>query len=73
MNDDQFEVVQELLSAVYVQLARIYDVLIVTLDKLNGDAVSLSKEHAQGHILGPPPLLMEERDEELDRREPQLD
>jgi hypothetical protein len=64
MTDDQFEILQELLSGIYVQLARTYDVLMVTLDKLGGDAVSLSKEHEQGHILGPSPLLVEEEENE---------
>lgn len=64
MTDDQFEILQELLSGIYVQLARTYDVLMVTLDKLGGDAVSLSQEHANGHTLGPPPLLVEEDDED---------
>lgn len=70
MNDDQFEILQELLSGIYVQLARVYDVLIVTLDKTGGDALSLSQEHANGHLLGPAPLLMEsDNDEELDSRQ----
>lgn len=59
MNDEQFETLQELLSGIYVQLARIYDVLTITLDKLGGNAIELHQEHASGHILGPPPLLIE--------------
>jgi hypothetical protein len=59
MNDEQFEILQELLSGIYVQLARIYDTLIITLDKLGGDAISLSQEHEQGKLLGPAPLLVE--------------
>lgn len=68
MNDEQFEILQELLSGIYVQMARIYDVLTVTLDKLGGDAISLHEEHARGTILGPPPLLIESENdnEELD-------
>ena len=64
MNEDQFEILKELLSGIYIQLARIYDTLIVTLDKQGGDAISLSQQHEQGHLLGPQPLLVEEENDE---------
>lgn len=67
LDDDQFDILQELLSGIYVQMARIYDVLMITLDKTGGDAISLSQEHANGNLLGPPPLLVEDENEELDR------
>lgn len=74
MNDEQFEILQELLSGIYVQLARIYDTLIITLDKLGGDAISLSQEHEAGRLLGPAPLLIdEEQHEELDIKQPEND
>jgi hypothetical protein len=70
MNDEQFEIIQELLSGIYVQLARIYDTLIITLDKLGGDAISLSQEHELGHLLGPAPLLVEsEQNANIDQQQ----
>lgn len=64
MTDEQFEILQELLSGIYVQTARVYDVLMITLDKHGGDAIALSDEHAKGHILGPAPLLIDEETDE---------
>jgi hypothetical protein len=60
MNDEQFEIFHELLSAIYVQTARLYDLVAIIGDKLGADVVSLSQEHEQGRLLGPPPLLNDE-------------
>ena len=63
MTDDQFETLHELLSAIYVQTARIYDVLAIIGDKLGADVLALSQEHEQGKLLGPPPLFTDEEEE----------
>jgi hypothetical protein len=60
MNDEQFETIQELLTANYIQISRIYDTITIILDKIGGDALTLIQEHEQGKLLGPDPYLTEE-------------
>jgi hypothetical protein len=70
MNDDntsafsneQFEVIQELLSAIYIQTARNYDMLALIAP--SNKAIALSELHEQGKILAPAPIwVIEENDE----------
>jgi len=63
MNDEQFETLQELLSVIYIQIARQYDMLSIIGEKLGANTIALSKEHEQGIILGPDPWMKEETDD----------
>ena len=60
MTDEQFETLQELLSVIYIQIARQYDMLAIIGEKLGADTVGLSKEHENGLVLGPDPWMKEE-------------
>lgn len=66
MSEEEFrENLLQLVSAQYVQLARIYDFLIVIADKVGVDSVALTEEHLQGKLIGPEPFLdLEEKDEQ---------
>ena len=48
---------EELLGAIYVQLSRIYDVLIVALSDDNRN-VDLVQQHTTGTVVGPAPMLL---------------
>lgn len=63
MTDEQFETMHEMLSALYVQISRSYDMLVIIGDKLGADTVRLSKEHEQGRLVGPAPYLEETDDQ----------
>jgi hypothetical protein len=60
MNDDQFTLLQEILSALYIQTARNYDLLSIIASTLGADAVSLYKEHENGNLLAPEPWINDE-------------
>jgi hypothetical protein len=62
MDDKQFEIMHELLAAIYVQVSRQYDMLAIIADKQGADAIGLSKEHEKGKVLGPPPMLLQEEE-----------
>lgn len=47
----------DVLVAIYVQLSRIYDLLLVGPE---ADRKLISEEHAKGHIIGPPPMMMQD-------------
>lgn len=57
MNEEQFDILQELLSIIYIQLARNYDMLSIIGDKLGADVIALSKEHSNGRLLAPDPWM----------------
>lgn len=63
MNDEQFQILEELLSVIYIQLARNYDLLAIIGDKLGADVLSLSKEHENGRILAPDPWMINDSDD----------
>ena len=57
MTDEQFEIVQELLSAIYIQLARNYDMLcIIAHDQEK--VIELHQRHKEGRVFAPPPSLV---------------
>lgn len=55
MTDEQYE---NLISILSISFARIYDVLVVQLDKQTRDA--LVEAHQSGNLIGPPPWINEE-------------
>lgn len=61
MND---EMIQELLSALYVQQLRIYDLLLTIGDKLGADMIAVKNLHASGEVFCPPPYLVQEESDE---------
>jgi hypothetical protein len=63
MNDEQFNAYMELNSAIYIQLCRLYDLFLVTGDKLGVDTVSIKSMHELGKTFTPYPALIEDEDE----------
>jgi hypothetical protein len=64
MNDDQFAIMQELTSANYIQLCRIYDALMIIGDKLGADTIALKEMHEQGRTFSPYPSLIDDSEDE---------
>ena len=65
MNEEQFNIVLEILSGLYIQSLRNYDILCVIGDKLGADVVELKNLHERGYVLAPDPALrIEESDED---------
>lgn len=62
MTDDQFEIVQELLSAIYIQLARNYDVLCIIASDQD-KVIELHQRHKEGKVFAPAPSLILDEDE----------
>lgn len=62
MDNDQLE---EFLSALYIQSLRIYDILMLTAQKLGVDTEKLEKLHSEGQVLCPDPALFVEDDENV--------
>lgn len=56
MNDEQFQIIQELLSAIYIQLARNYDILCV-IAKDDDKVLELHQRHTEGKVFAPAPYL----------------
>jgi hypothetical protein len=63
LNNDQFSILQELLSAIYIQLARNYDLLCL-IAKDDDKVLELHQRHTEGKVFAPPPNLMIEEDDE---------
>lgn len=63
MTNDQFEIIQELLSAIYIQLARNYDMLCIIANDQD-KVIELHNRHKEGRVFAPPPSLV--MDEEND-------
>lgn len=57
MTEEQFEIVQELLSAIYIQLARNYDLLCL-IAKDEDRVLELHQKHTEGKVFSPPPALV---------------
>ena len=64
MTEDQFEVMQELMSAQYIQLCRLYDVMLIIGDKLGANTVDLKEMHEQGRTFSPYPALIDDSEDE---------
>jgi hypothetical protein len=62
MTDEQFEIIQELLSAIYIQLARNYDLLCIVA-KDQDRVVELHNRHKEGKVFSPPPVLIMDENE----------
>ena len=62
MDNEQYETLREILSAIYIQISRTYDMLAIIGDKLGADVIALSQEHANGRILAPDPWMNDETD-----------
>lgn len=62
MSDEQFEILQELLSAIYISLARNYDLLcIIATDQEK--VIELHNRHKEGRVFCPPPALVMDEDD----------
>ena len=63
MTDEQFAIIQELLSAIYIQLARNYDMLCISTNDQDR-MLEMYNRHKEGRVFAPPPtLLMDDEDE----------
>jgi len=63
MTDEQFDQMMQLNSAMYIQLCRIYDLLVVSGDKLGVDTIAIKDMHVLGKTFSPYPLLVEDDEE----------
>jgi len=63
MTDEQFEVMQELLSAIYIQLARNYDMLCISTSNQE-KMLEMYNRHKEGRVFAPPPSLLMDEDEQ---------
>jgi hypothetical protein len=57
MNDKQSEALLEILSGLYIQSLRVYDVLCIIADKVDAKIIELKDLHEQGYVLAPDPAL----------------
>ena len=57
MNDKQSEALLEILSGLYIQSLRNYDVLCLIADKLDAKIIELKDLHEQGYVLAPDPAF----------------
>jgi len=62
---DQNEQITQLLSGIYIQSLRNYDLLALIADKLGAEVVEITKLHQNGGILCPNPALFVESDENI--------
>lgn len=53
MTNEQFEIIQELLSAIYIQLARNYDMLCIIANDQE-KVIELHQRHREGRVFAPP-------------------
>ena len=60
INEDQFNSLMQLNSAIYIQICRVYDVLCLIADKNGADVVELRKMHIDGKSFAPEPYIAEE-------------
>lgn len=60
---DNTDQIAQLLSGIYVQSLRNYDLLALIADKLGADVSEVVKLHENGGILCPNPALVMENDE----------
>jgi hypothetical protein len=63
MTDEQFDIIQELLSAIYIQLARNYDMLCISTSNQD-KMLEMYNRHKEGKVFAPPPSLLMEEDEQ---------
>ena len=63
MTDEQFDIIQELLSAIYIQLARNYDMLCISTANQE-KMLEMYNRHKEGRVFAPAPSLVFEEDEQ---------
>jgi len=63
MTDEQFDIIQELLSAIYIQLARNYDMLCISTSNQE-KMLEMYNRHKEGRVFAPAPSLVFEEDEQ---------
>jgi len=64
MTPEQLEPIVDILSGLYIQSLRNYDVMCLIADKLGADVIALKNLHEQGFVLAPDPALrLDETDE----------
>ena len=56
-SDEQFDIVQELLSVIYIQLARNYDMLCMIVPNQE-KMLDMYNRHKEGHTFSPAPALV---------------
>jgi hypothetical protein len=64
--EEQYQTILEILSGIYIQISRSYDMLALIGDKLGADTIKLSKEHEQGQLLAPDPWIRNNDEQEND-------
>lgn len=66
--EEQYQTILEMLSGIYIQISRSYDMLSLIGDKLGADTIKLSKEHENGQLLAPDPWIRtdDEQDDDPD-------
>lgn len=62
MTDEQFDQMMQLNSAIYIQLCRIYDLFVVSGDKLGIDTIAIKEMHTLGKTFSPYPLLVDDEE-----------
>jgi len=64
MKPEKEDILIEMISGIYIQQLRMYDILCLIADKLDANVIELKNLHEQGYILGPDPALrLDETDE----------
>jgi hypothetical protein len=63
MTDEQFDQLMQLNSAMYIQLCRIYDLMLVSGDKQGVDTIAIKEMHTLGKTFSPYPVLVEDDEE----------
>ena len=64
MNEESNNDLLEVLSALYIQSLRIYDILMLSAQKLGVDTDKLEKMHTEGKTLCPDPALVFDDEDE---------
>jgi len=64
MEEREIDDVTDLLTAIYIQQSRMYDILVRMLMLQDQDvALSMVEAHAKGELYGPPPALVGENEQ----------
>ena len=64
--EQKYETILEMLSGIYIQISRSYDMLSLIGDKLGADTIKLSKEHENGVLLAPDPWIRTDDEQDND-------
>lgn len=67
MESKEIESIEDLLTAIYIQNSRLYDVMVRLLMLQDQEsALAMVEAHAKGELYGPPPALIGEEATESD-------